>query len=190
VGLPPVGQDNWDIFRPILADPNLAPSKSDITFASTVFREFLEIRKSSQLFRLQTAQDVMSAVKFLNTGPDQIPGLIVMHLMDTERRDKNYYEIIVLFNANPDEISFTADHLVGKTFSLHPIQMTSVDMVVRDSDFDADTGSFSIPGRTTAVFVIEETQKLNSTMLVIISLIAVILIGTIIVLLKRKRSSP
>ncbi|KAL3680780.1 hypothetical protein R1sor_023736 [Riccia sorocarpa] len=37
--------------------------------------------------------------------------------------------------------------------SLHPIQMTSRDELVKASTFDATTGTFSVPARTTAVFV-------------------------------------
>jgi pullulanase len=189
VGLPPEGQDNWEIFRPLLANPEIAPTKAEITFASTVFREFLQIRKSASLFRLQTAEEVRDSVAFLNTGPDQIPGLIVMHLTDAHKRDKNFSEVVVLFNANPGEVFFTAGGLAGKTFSLHPVQQSSADPVVGDSAFDAGSGSFTIPGRTTAVFVIENETTLTPNALGVIAAATAALIGGLIGLLRRKRSS-
>ena len=47
-----------------------------------MFGELLRIRYSSELFRLGTEADVQSRVAFLNGGPDQIPGLVVMTLSD------------------------------------------------------------------------------------------------------------
>ena len=155
VGLPLEGTGQWDIYKPLLADPNLVPGKTDITFASAVFREFLQIRKSSPLFRLQTANEIKSDLSFFNNGPEATPGLIVMHLNDANGIDPNYKDIVVIFNARPDEITFNDAGLVGD-YVLHPIQQSSVDNVVKGSSYE--NGSFNVPGRTTAVFVIEEEK--------------------------------
>src|SRR5258708_8868338 len=60
VGLPPQADNkaNFGILQPLLADPKLKPSQADIIGASAYFRELLQIRKSSALFRLQTAKDI------------------------------------------------------------------------------------------------------------------------------------
>ena len=60
VGLPPArdNQGNWPFIRPLLANPALRPTAADIRTASDRFRELLEIRKSSRLFRLRTAAEV------------------------------------------------------------------------------------------------------------------------------------
>ncbi|HET6824069.1 MAG TPA: pullulanase-type alpha-1,6-glucosidase, partial [Anaerolineales bacterium] len=71
VGLPLEGTGQWEIYKPLLANPELAPAKSDIEFSSAVFREFLQIRRSSKLFRLETAEQINKVVSFHNTGPDQ-----------------------------------------------------------------------------------------------------------------------
>jgi len=151
-GLPLEGTGQWDIYKPLLANPRLAPAQSDIEFASGVFREFLQIRKSSKLFRLETEEQVMSNVSFYNTGPNQIPGLIVMDLKDTKDIDPDYKEIVVFFNARPDPVMFTDPAFAGKTFKLHSVQQHSNDKLVRDSKFDPTSGAFTVPGRTTAVF--------------------------------------
>jgi len=153
VGLPGEGQDRWDIFRPLLADPALKPTQTDIVNASAVFREYLQIRKSSPLFRLPTANKVERSLTFLNTGPNQIPGLIVMHLNDADNLDPNFNHIVVLFNANKESLTFANSGFIGKEYSLHPVQQNSADPVVRTAAFDSATGSFTVPGRTTAVFV-------------------------------------
>ncbi|MEJ5223246.1 MAG: pullulanase-type alpha-1,6-glucosidase [Anaerolineales bacterium] len=153
VGLPPEGSSNWDIFRPILANPALKPTKADITFTAAVFRELLQIRKSSALFRLRTGADVQNAVSFYNTGKEQIPGLIVMDIKDTGNFDPIYNEIVVLVNASPEAVTFGHSDFAGKGFELHPVLQNSVDAVVREASFSGDT--FSVPGRTTAVFVLK-----------------------------------
>jgi pullulanase len=152
VGLPLEGTAQWDIYQPLLAQPDLAPTKADIEFASAAFLEYLQIRKSSKLFRLETADQIKNVVSFYNTGPEQIPGLIVMHLDDKENIDPVYDEIVVLFNARPDEVTFNDPTFTGKDLALNSVQQVSVDALVRDSKFDSANGAFTVAGRTTAVF--------------------------------------
>jgi pullulanase-type alpha-1,6-glucosidase len=187
VGLPGEGREYWDIFQPLLADPALAPGKTEITFAAEVFRELLQIRKSSSLFRLGTAEQVMDSLSFLNTGPDQVPGLIVMRLVDKAGIDRDYDEIVVLFNANSKEIQFAAPDLVGQKYVLHPILVESVDSVVRESTFDAIDGTFAIPERTTAIFVLKGKVSPELLMPWIILVAAVIVVVVLLVALLRSR---
>ena len=159
VGLPMVGPNgsNWDVMRPFLADPTLKAGKADITLTSEMFRELLEIRYSSRLFRLETAEDIQSRLVYLNTGPGQLPGLVVMTLSDDvagmSDLDNQYERMVVLINANDEEQTFTAAELAGKKLALHPVLRTSVDRVVRMSRFTRNSGVFTIPARTAAVFV-------------------------------------
>ena len=60
----------------------------------------LAIRQSSPLFRLESAEAVQNQLTFLNTGPEQIPGLIVMRLTGD---GGPYSRILVAFNAT-DEV--------------------------------------------------------------------------------------
>jgi pullulanase-type alpha-1,6-glucosidase len=157
VGLPPEGSGQWGLYQPLLSQPELVPTKTDITSASAVFREYLQIRKSSPLFRLQTAADIARDLTFLNTGPEQTPGLIVMRLTDNSGIDPNYQEILVLFNARPGETTFSDPSLTAD-YTLHPVQQNSADALVKQAAYT--TGNFTIPGRTTAVFVVERTEPL------------------------------
>jgi pullulanase-type alpha-1,6-glucosidase len=209
VGLPGQGRDRWDIFRPLLADLALKPTHTDIVNASAVFREYLQVRKSSPLFRLQTAKQIERSLTFLNTGPNQIPGLIVMRLSDVDNLDPNYSEIVVLFNASQDARTFTDNGFIGHEFHLHPILQNSVDPVVQTSTYDSANGSFRVPGRTTAVFILDNpvqaTQEPSLLMtatplsvianlkgispLVVIGIFCAILIGgLLVVFLLRKRN--
>jgi len=156
VGLPIEGSDNWDIFRPVLGNTALRPNTAQITGAASAFQEMLQIRKSSSLFRLTSGDQVNASVSFINTGPQQIPGLIVMRLEDVDDLDPTYAEILVFFNANQKAINFTDAALANKTFQLHPVLANSVDAVVKQSANDPVIGAFSIPALTTSVFVLED----------------------------------
>jgi pullulanase len=153
-GLPPAwdNQDRWDIMRPLLSNPDLAVTTTEITNAAAHVQEMLHIRFSSPLFRLRNADDIIQRLTFLNTGPGQIPGVIVMRLVDTtgEELDPNYSEIVVIFNASTATLTFT-DAALPTGYSLHPIQQASNDSVVREAAYI--DGAFIVPTRTTAVFV-------------------------------------
>ena len=98
-------------------------------------------------------EQIQSMLTFLNTGPDQIPGVIVMYLSDEADLDPEYDQIVVIFNATPDEVSFSNEIFAGHAFALHPVFVNSADEIVQSAAFDAGNGAFSVPALTTAVFV-------------------------------------
>jgi pullulanase-type alpha-1,6-glucosidase len=156
VGLPPgENEKNWPVLKPLLADPLLAPRRGDIEAAASHFREMLRIRRSSRLFRLRTAAEVRRHLSFLDTGPDQVAGLVALVLDNRgpERLADDYDRIVVLFNARKGEAGLVAEALRGAPLALHEIQAASADPVVRLSRFVPSSGRFTVPGRTTAVFV-------------------------------------
>ena len=157
VGLPPASgnQSKWPFMKPLLANPALRPTSDDIRSSLRRFRDLLEIRKSSPLFRLRTAAQVDARLSFANGGPNQIPGLIVMRLSDRvgPDLDPNAEEIIVFFNANDEGETLKLPDTRGRHFKLSKIQRTSDDEIVTESRFSSGNGTFFVPGRTTAVFV-------------------------------------
>ncbi|NCC33779.1 MAG: DUF3372 domain-containing protein, partial [Chloroflexia bacterium] len=161
-GLPSQGENNnnWGVLRSVLVREEIKPGRAELDLGHYHFREMLQIRRSSPLFRLRTAEQVIAQVSFMNTGADQIPGLIVMQINDDGARDLDPQreQIVVLFNAAPEPVSFTAETLRDAQLRLHPIQGTSVDTVVRSATFDPATGTFTVPGRATVVFTDERTQ--------------------------------
>jgi len=162
VGLPSAGDNksNWPLMKPLLADPALKPSPADIQFAVTHFQEMLKIRKSSPLFRLNTAQDVQNRLTFYNVGVDQVPGLIVMRLTDNGATsiDPSYSQIVVLINATSKNQTFSSADFANTGFVLHPVQAASADAALKNAKYDA-AGTFSVPARTTAVFVMPRAAK-------------------------------
>jgi hypothetical protein len=92
-------------------------------------------------------------VRFYNTGPNQLPGLIVMSVEDADGSvDRAHDRLVVVFNANDQAQTYAVPALVGKRLTLHPLQIFSLDAVERTSSFNRTTGTFSVPGRTAAVF--------------------------------------
>jgi pullulanase len=155
VGLPPAegNEDVWDVIAPALADPNLKPTPRDIegTFRHTL--EMLAIRKTSKLFRLRTADEIRKAVSFYNVGPDQVPGLVVERIVNTDKVCFGAAQAVVVVNATPEAKEFADAAFRKQPLILHPIQLLSQDAVVRRSRFDGRAGRFTVPARTTAVFV-------------------------------------
>ncbi|MDH3588073.1 MAG: pullulanase-type alpha-1,6-glucosidase, partial [Gammaproteobacteria bacterium] len=157
IGLPPAGDNAgaWPLIAPLLANPALRPATTDILANSNHFKEMLQIRNSSRLFRMATAGDVMARLDYHNMGSGQTNGLIVMELADDQAVDLDplYENILVLFNANKVDLNFTIGGLAGVPFELHPVQQVSADPRVQTSGFDQGSGNFFVPARTTAVFV-------------------------------------
>lgn len=156
VGLPPAGdnQSNWPVMKELLGDPALKASPAQISSALAHFLEVIRIRKSSPLFRLRTGEEIQQQVTFENTGPNQIPGLIVMHIKDDRYAlSGSTTDAVVLFNASDEPQRFASDTFKDVAFELHPVLKESADAAARTSSFEAGSGTFSVPARTTAVFM-------------------------------------
>ncbi|XP_022765473.1 pullulanase 1, chloroplastic isoform X2 [Durio zibethinus] len=162
VGLPPKekNEKNWPLIQPRLADPSFKPQRSHILAAVENFTNILRIRYSSPLFHLMTANAIQERVRFHNTGPSWVPGVIVMSIEDgnegvpgLSQLDPIFSYIVVIFNGCPTEASFISPTLRGRTLQLHPIQAMSTDEVVKNSSYEASSGYFTVPARTSSVFV-------------------------------------
>ncbi|MBC7473819.1 MAG: pullulanase-type alpha-1,6-glucosidase, partial [Candidatus Sericytochromatia bacterium] len=143
VGLPPEekNKEQWKIWQPRLEDSKLKVSRDDILTSYAHFQKLLKIRRDSGLFRLRTANDIMSDVSFLDSenynkddkkySMSQIPGFIAMNISDNQKADKNFKSMLVLFNATNKNVSFTNRSLINKNLKLHPI-------LTEDTNIDAD----------------------------------------------------
>jgi pullulanase len=115
-------------------------------------REMLQIRKSSGLFRLRDAAQVKQRVKFYNTGPSQIPGLVAMGIDGCTNPGEPVPDrgaLMVLFNAS--DTPQTLALFGSEDWTLHEVLADdSTDPVVSTARHDED--GFYVPARTTAVF--------------------------------------
>jgi len=155
IGLPLASQNEsqWPIMTPLLSNPAYTPQPANIVYCSAAFSELLQIRYSSQLFRMPTFKDVQQNLIFLNTGQRQIPGLIVMKLDANGYPSEGYKHILVVFNATNSSVTFSDIRLQGQPLYLHPAQQHSNDPATRQSSFNSKRGSAIVPALTTAVFV-------------------------------------
>jgi pullulanase len=159
VGLPLAdsNQDMWPLMGPILANPLIKPDSAAILRARDYMNDLLAIRQDSSLFRLRSARDVAERLRFHNTGPQQVPGLIVMSIDGQHPQryaDARYKSVVVLINVDKVASSVTVPELQGRHLKLHPVQRRSgSDALPRAAGYNAAAGSFTIPPRTTVVYV-------------------------------------
>lgn len=155
IGLPIASKnrDQYGVEKPLLSNASLKPDANTIKQTSSVFGEFLKIRYSSPLFRLRSAEEVQIHLRFLNTGPEQIPGVIAFELDSTDDTDGPYKHVLVVCNATTATQKISSPSLKGLDLKLHPVQAQSSDAIVRRAIFASAAGTAEVPPLTTAVFV-------------------------------------
>ncbi|MDF6021528.1 pullulanase-type alpha-1,6-glucosidase [Streptomyces sp. JH34] len=143
-GLPPAAdnQDKWSYGKPLLADAALSPGCAQITGASAAYQDLLTIRTTEKDFGLATTGQVQDTLSFPLSGTKETPGVITMRLG----------KLVVVMNASPDTQVQALSGLAGKAYALHPVQAAGADATVRKSSYEEKSGSFTVPGRTVAVF--------------------------------------
>ena len=157
VGLPIERADSFN--EALASNANSAVDQALIERSSSVFNEFIQIRQSSELFRLTDESQVIRRLGFHNTGPNQTKGLIVMSIDDgvgVTDLDSDHDAVVVVINGTDSQQSHTITSATG--FSLHPVQMSSADTTVQSASFTEGTGegTFTVPAYTIAVFVKEQ----------------------------------
>jgi pullulanase len=147
---------NWSIIKPLLANPAIKPPSGAITFTRDAFRDLLAIRKSSSLFHLRTGDDIKQRLTFYNTGSTQEPTVIAGHLDGRSYTQAVFNDVIYFVNV--DNVAHTPTIATEKTkpYVLHPVHLAAGAADPRpaaSASYDAATGAFTIPPRTTVVFV-------------------------------------
>ncbi|WP_372594996.1 pullulanase-type alpha-1,6-glucosidase [Actinotalea sp.] len=165
-GLPPAADNEakWVYQQPLLADPALVPSASDIATASDAAQDLLRLRFSTELFRLGSASLVEQKVSFPNGGPDSVPGVVVMRIDDTVGRDvdRRLDGVLTVLNASDEEVSIAVEGLAGERYVLSSVQARGDDPVVRRTRWDVASGTVTVPARTVAVLVDDQSRHPGS----------------------------
>ncbi|OXY94301.1 pullulanase-type alpha-1,6-glucosidase [Streptomyces diastatochromogenes] len=133
-------QSKWDYAKPLLGTVKVGCPQ--ITGTSAAYQDLLRIRTTEQAFSLGTAARVQDRLSFPLSGKDETPGVITMRLGD----------LVVVFNATPQQQEQRIGALAGTAYRLHPVQAAGADAVVKTSSYAADSGTFTVPARTVAVF--------------------------------------
>ncbi|HEX9473575.1 MAG TPA: alpha-1,6-glucosidase domain-containing protein, partial [Steroidobacteraceae bacterium] len=172
VGLPPdnTGNNaaNAATLGPILdrALPSPASMQATILATSAAFQDLLRIRRDTDLFRLSTATDINNCLSFPDQGA-QVHGLIVERILGHSASaacpSTAYRSVLVLYNASSSPQTFVTAAYAGKlkgtatgNVYLHPAQFSGSDALLQagwNFSADATAGSFTVPARTTGVFV-------------------------------------
>ncbi len=157
-GLPPKADngESWLLMQPLLANDTLRPAPSDIVFARDVTRDLLAVRESSTLFRLRTAADIRQRLTFPNTGTAQNPVVLVGHVNGKGYPGSVFKDVLYLINVDKQPQDITIPEEAGKAYQLHPVQAagSAADARVRTgARFETGSGRFTVPARSTVVFV-------------------------------------
>ncbi|WNI32286.1 pullulanase-type alpha-1,6-glucosidase [Streptomyces sp. ITFR-6] len=143
-GLPPAADNEakWPYAKPLLTNPTVSPGCARINGASAAYRDLLTIRATEKDFGLATAGQVQSALSFPLSGRNETPGVITMRLG----------KLVVVLNATPGTTTQKVPALAGRNYALHPVQAAGADHTVKKATYGRSSGSFTVPGRTVAVF--------------------------------------
>ncbi|HDX8377064.1 TPA: pullulanase-type alpha-1,6-glucosidase [Aeromonas dhakensis] len=151
--------DNYPLIEQVLGK-HVKPSGADMATMVGFYQELAELRQSSRLLRLGSGAEVIKRVDFRNTGPDQVPGLIVMTVDDGVNAgadlDPAIDGLVVMINATnaPQSIGDFRD---GND---QPIDLTSLrlspahhggESIARDAAVNG--GSLTLGAWSAAVFV-------------------------------------
>ncbi|MER6343724.1 pullulanase-type alpha-1,6-glucosidase [Streptomyces sp. NPDC001595] len=141
-GLPPAADNEakWRYAKPLLT--GISVGCPQIEGTSAAYQDLLKIRTTEKAFSLDTAGQVQSALSFPLSGTEETPGVITMRLG----------ELVVVFNATPTSQEQRVSALAGDAYRLHPVQAAGSDTVVKKSAYARESGTFTVPARTVAVF--------------------------------------
>lgn len=134
-------RDVWSRIEAVYRNPATYVRREHIERARDHFCEMLRVRRSSPLFRLRQAEEILHCVRFHDR---HALGVVVMSI------DRNGQLALVVFNARPgvyeERITLSLPNL-----PLHPVLQQSTDEVVKSATFI--DGVAHVPARTTAVFL-------------------------------------
>ncbi|MFD7755059.1 pullulanase-type alpha-1,6-glucosidase [Streptomyces sp. NPDC059757] len=143
-GLPSAAdnESKWSYAKPLLTSAVLSPGCAQIKGASAAYQDLLTIRTTEKEFDLSTTEQVQSTLSFPLSGKDETPGVITMRLG----------KLVIVLNATPGTEHQQVAELAGKDYALHPVQAAGADSTVKKASYERSSGSFTVPGRTVAVF--------------------------------------
>ncbi len=143
-GLPPAAdnESKWSYAKPLLTSAVLSPGCAQINGASAAYQDLLTIRTTEKEFDLSTTEQVQSTLSFPLSGKDETPGVITMRLG----------KLVIVLNATPGTEHQQIAELAGKDYALHSVQAAGADSTVKKASYERSSGSFTVPGRTVAVF--------------------------------------
>ncbi|GAA1682510.1 hypothetical protein GCM10009745_28500 [Kribbella yunnanensis] len=152
-GLPPKtdNEAKWAYMKPLLGNPALRPSATDVQTASAAAADLLKLRFSTPLFRLGSADLINAKLSYPVSG--STPGVVTMRIDDTvgPNVDPALKGVLVVFNSTGSTVTQTVPGLAGQPAALSPVQAGGSDPVVKQTTWTAASGTIQVPARTVAV---------------------------------------
>ena len=113
------------------------------------------------MFSLGSTRLIQDKLTFPGAGFGAPAGVIVMLIDDTRGGhdvDPELDAVLVVINASGQTLTQPLPELTGRDFRLSPIQAEGADEVVRRTGFDRASGTISVPARTVAVLVQQQSR--------------------------------
>lgn len=153
--------DNWSVIKPLLATSGIKPGTTEIAWTRDAFRDLLQIRASSRLFRMRTADEIKQRLTFYNTGSTQEPTVLAAHLDGSGNYDPKYKELMYFVNVDKVAHAIIIAPQTGKRYRLHPVHrnINAADKHAATASYNSATGAFSIPARTAVVFAVDYRKQ-------------------------------
>ncbi len=158
-GLPVENENggNWSTMAPLLRNADIKPTATEIRWTRDAFRDLLKIRASSRLFRMRTSEEIKQRLTFYNTGSDQIATVLAGHLNGNGYTGAHFKDVMYFVNVDKVPQTLTIPAQAGKAYRLHPVHRAhdAADRRAAAATYDAATGRFTLPPRTSVVFVVQ-----------------------------------
>lgn len=154
--------DYYSMVKPLLANPAIKPTKTEIVQTRDMFLDLLRIRSSSTLFRLKTLEEVQQRLHFYNTGAKQNGAVIVGKLNGRGYEGANYDSLLYFINVATEPQTLVIPEEKNGAYTLHPVHLSKTAGDPRPAahaKYNASAGSFIIPARTALVFVKQHSVK-------------------------------
>ncbi len=156
-GLPPAWRniDDWSFWQPRLQTSALQASPALIAQTNNYFKALLRLRQSSSLFKMNSLDEIMNQLTFIDNENRSEPGLIAMILHNEQEA------LLVFFNSSRDSRIFS-DKVMGYAWEVHPLFDAKVDSVLSQVVLMPKQSQIQLPGLSTVVLRMSLTSKTQS----------------------------
>jgi pullulanase len=136
--------DDWAFWQPRLLAPELKVTANAIAQSDQYFKALLQVRQSSDLFKMNSLEEIKEHLSFIDSDNGQEPGLIAMHLQNKKE------SILVFFNSSKEPRSFS-HKILSQSWSLDSHLNAGSDPTLEQVSLNPSRSSILIPGMSTVV---------------------------------------
>lgn len=153
--LPPAWKnlEDWSFWQPRLVVPEMKVSAAMIQQTDRYFKALIRLRQSSSLFKMNSLDEIMAKLVFIDDEVTPQPGLIAMALHQGNEA------LLIMFNSSREPRLFS-NKVLGYSWQLHPLLDAKVDPALAQVVLMPAQSAIQIPGRSTVVLkLVSATTK-------------------------------